>query len=77
MQAFKEHNIEKTGTVKELKKAYTHLSTFSYGSLSHCTLAIGLMNIKTGLFGRFPRITEAVDWRRSRLAQAARGILPR
>ncbi len=43
-----DHNLQKTKSVEALRSAYTSLSTFNYGALSHCTLTLGLLNLKHG-----------------------------
>ena len=41
-----EHNKKHTESVEALKSAFTCLSTFNYGAVSHCTLSLGLQSIK-------------------------------
>ena len=42
----KEHNKRHAGSVEALRSAFTCLSTFTYGAVSHCTLTLGLQGIK-------------------------------
>ena len=41
-----EHNKRHTESVEALRPAFTCLSTFTYGAVSHCTLTLGLQGIK-------------------------------
>ena len=49
-----DHNIRNTTSVEALRPAFTSLSTYSYGALSHCTLSLGLMSLKHGAVWEIP-----------------------
>ena len=49
-----EHNNIHTKSVEDLSRAFTDVSTFSYGGLSHCTLLLGLLRIKHGAVWKIP-----------------------
>ena len=49
-----DHNTQNTDSVEALRLAYTSLSTYNYGALSHCTLTLGLMCLKHGAVWAIP-----------------------
>ena len=52
--SYRARNKDQTQSVASLKQAFSEISTFSYGALSHCTLALGLMCIKHGAVWELP-----------------------
>ena len=69
----RDHNTVKTRPVKAFKEVYTDLSTYAYGSLSHCTLCLGLLSMKHGAVWDISPNTKAAGWRSSKQARTVRG----